>query len=41
MAEDDESLQREIEEGQKKKDQSEWQKIERMMINRESSESVN
>jgi hypothetical protein len=35
---DDESLQKEIEEGQKQKKQSEWQKIERMMINDERTE---
>lgn len=35
---DDESLQKEIEEGQKQRKQSEWQKIERMMINDERTE---
>ncbi len=35
---DDDQLQKEIEKGQKLKDQSEWQKIERMMINKQRHE---
>lgn len=38
LRQDDEQLQREIEKGQKLKDQSEWQKIERMMINKQRNE---
>lgn len=38
LRQDDESLQKEIEEGQKQKKQSEWQKIERMMIKRQRTE---
>ena len=38
VKQDDDSLQKEIEEGQKLKNQSEWQKIERMMINKQRIE---
>lgn len=38
LKQDDESLQREIEEGQKQKKQSEWQKIERAMIKKQRIE---
>lgn len=38
LRQDDASLQREIEEGQKQKNQSEWQKIERMMIKKQKND---